>query len=77
MSKYARFLFQSFLQGDSGGPLMCSRQSTDDAGNTVDRWYLAGITSWGNGCARANYPGVYTNVVKYQQWLQNIIANYN
>ncbi len=61
-------------QGDSGGPLVCSRQ--DESAN-VERWYLAGITSWGNGCARANFPGVYTNVARYGGWLENIFASYN
>ncbi|XP_022089497.1 transmembrane protease serine 6-like [Acanthaster planci] len=63
-------------QGDSGGPLVCSRRSRDDAtGSEVERWYLTGITSWGNGCARPNFPGVYTNVARYGQWIDNIIAS--
>jgi hypothetical protein len=41
-------------QGDSGGPMF-----RRDAGNN---WIQVGIVSWGVGCARPNYPGVYTEV---------------
>ncbi|WP_144122216.1 S1 family serine peptidase [Catellatospora sichuanensis] len=40
-------------QGDSGGPLL----RRDGA-----RWVQVGIISWGVGCGRAAYPGVYTQV---------------
>lgn len=41
-------------QGDSGGPMF-----RRDASNN---WVNVGIVSWGNGCARPNYPGVYTQI---------------
>jgi secreted trypsin-like serine protease len=40
-------------QGDSGGPMVKS---------TGSGWVQVGIVSWGHGCARRNYPGVYTEV---------------
>ncbi|MET8706271.1 S1 family peptidase [Streptomyces californicus] len=41
-------------QGDSGGPMF----RKDDS----DEWVQVGIVSWGQGCARPDYPGVYTQV---------------
>ncbi|MFC3576273.1 S1 family peptidase [Streptomyces yaanensis] len=41
-------------QGDSGGPMF----RKDDTGAYIQ----VGIVSWGEGCARAGYPGVYSEV---------------
>jgi len=54
-------------QGDSGGPL---------AYNELDRWELAGVTSWGIGCAREGKYGVYTEVPNYLDWIIATISNY-
>ena len=48
-------------QGDSGGPLLVS----DSAG----MWYSAGIVSFGSGCARPGYPGIYANTLTFRDWI--------
>lgn len=52
-------------QGDSGGPMSCNGM-------------LAGIVSYGAGCAAPGYPGVYTNVSYYYDWIvqKNSSLNY-
>ncbi|KAF4789083.1 transmembrane protease, serine 15 [Turdus rufiventris] len=51
-------------QGDSGGPL------TSEDG---DKWFLVGVTSFGEGCARPQRPGVYARVTMFVDWIKNII----
>ena len=53
-------------QGDSGGP-MVKRDSTG-------AWREVGITSYGYGCARAGYPGVYAEVQAFSNAIKSRIS---
>ncbi|XP_052751036.1 vitellin-degrading protease-like [Galleria mellonella] len=48
-------------QGDSGGPLVHGNK-------------LVGVVSWGLGCARPQYPGVYAKISALRTWLDEHIA---
>jgi len=50
-------------QGDSGGPLIIK---TQDGVNHIE-----GLASWGEGCARAKFPGIYTRVPIYVSWIES------
>jgi len=43
-------------QGDDGGPIKYNNQ-------------VVGLPSWGTGCALAQYPGVFTDVAQYRNWI--------
>ncbi|XP_022221455.2 trypsin alpha [Drosophila obscura] len=58
----ARGRSKDSCSGDSGGAV--TRDST-----------LLGIVSFGYGCARSGYPGVYTAVARIRPWANRIMSN--
>ncbi|KAG7465101.1 hypothetical protein MATL_G00172610 [Megalops atlanticus] len=52
-------------QGDSGGP---------HANRYHGTWFLTGIVSWGEECAKEGKYGVYTRVSQYYAWISKVIG---
>ena len=52
-------------QGDSGGPLIAPYNGSI---------YSIGVVSYGQGCARANYYGVYSETVAMVDWIRSKIG---
>ena len=50
--------------GDFGGPMV------DSEG------LLVGIATWRIGCAREDYPGVFTEVSAYIKWINETISRF-
>ena len=50
--------------GDSGGPLLCKK------GN---RWTIWGVTSFGEGCGKQGFYGIYAKVPNYTDWIKKEI----
>merc|ERR1712083_1111614 len=49
--------------GDSGGPFVTP---------VGDHWEQIGVVSWGIGCGKQHYPGVYTRVSEMMEWIDKV-----
>jgi len=53
--------------GDSGGPMQIG---------SGDTWTQIGVVSWGIGCGKSHYPGVYSRVTELRDWIDRIVKEY-
>ncbi|XP_026486070.2 transmembrane protease serine 9 [Vanessa tameamea] len=53
--------------GDSGGPLLCRDRNM--------RYFLQGITSFGDGCGKRGKYGIYTRTSGYVSWMRDVMNN--
>jgi trypsin len=57
-------------QGDSGGPLIIK-------GDVASSDLQVGVVSWGNGCADADFPGVYARISAVNSWIEESVCTHS
>ena len=72
-----------FSQGDSGGPMQVGSGDTwtqvgpSTSFSPFSPFLLkVGVVSWGIGCGKSHYPGVYSRVSKLRDWIDKITKDY-
>lgn len=61
---------QDSCQGDSGGPLVIQGSNGDGTDDI-----LVGVVSWGYGCGLSDFPGVYTRISSFYEWIKVEVCN--
>jgi secreted trypsin-like serine protease len=59
-------IFLLFIQGDSGGPIFLPHP------DEYCMYTVVGVVSFGRKCG-AGYPGVYTKVANYNEWIEKTV----
>uniref|UniRef100_A0A2M3ZE80 Putative secreted serine protease n=1 Tax=Anopheles braziliensis TaxID=58242 RepID=A0A2M3ZE80_9DIPT len=58
-------------KGDGGSPLVCPIP------NKQHQYYQTGVVAWGIGCGENGIPGVYGNVAKFRNWIDQHMTQRN
>jgi len=53
--------------GDSGGPLLFEKKN---------KWFIYGITSFGEGCGKRSKYGIYAKVPNFTKWIKKTVRKY-
>ena len=61
---------QDSCGGDSGGPLVIQGSKGDGADDVV-----VGVVSWGIGCGLPEFPGVYTRISQFYDWIKDGVCS--
>lgn len=60
--------------GDSGGPIFF--EGNKGPAPYSNHPILTGLVSWGQGCAEPGFPGIYTDVFHFKNWIaSNVVSN--
>jgi secreted trypsin-like serine protease len=73
---YAGGEFDS-CQGDSGGPLVYRPHYGGFDVHPMEllqKARLVGVVSWGIGCARRGFPGIYSSITYFQSWMEQAVV---
>lgn len=41
--------------------------------DSAGQWTVVGLVSFGNSCARKDYPGVYTRVIAFNNFIEDAV----
>jgi len=68
---------QDACSGDSGHPLLAMLPPSSSSSLSIIPKLVTqvGIVSWGLGCARSKYPGVYSRIAEEMDWIEDVICN--